>query len=757
MSTDFNEVLRVLLIEDSASDARVIQSILRSRCDVVWVETMVDALPALAAGQFSAILADLDLPDSRGLATVNTLVRNAPRIPIIVFTGHDDDVLAMRAMAEGAEDYLVKGNVDALGLLRSLRYAIQRKHAERAIRDSEARLRAVIASALDAVVGMDVHGRITTWNPRATAIFGYQEHEAIGQPLGDLIIPERMRERHRSGFAQFLATGITPIMDKRITATGLRRDGTEFPIELSVTAIADDTGLLFNAFVADISERSRAEEVRIAAERRFRVLVENNADGIALLDPDGDVLYSTPAITGMLGYTVEEFLGVNIFSLIHPSDIAEARVRFQACLAGEPPEIAPELRFRHRDGTWRFINVVRANQLDDPTVNAIVVNYRDMTELRASREALDALQGQSEVILNSIVSGVHGMDLNGRITLENPASARMLGWSASELTGRSAHETIHHTRIDGTPHDRSVCPIHATLADGLVRHIEDDIFWRRDGTSFPVSYTAAPMFDRDGKIVGAVVTFSDVTKQKEMEALIEQGRRVTSLGRVAASVAHEFNNVMMGIQPFGEVLLRKLEGDERGQTAARRILEAVNRGRHITGQILRFTNPAEPQTVTLDIGQWLADFQEEANAVVANRRLCVESCDSLQVRADETQLHQIMVNLLANARDATTVQDSVTIGATPASSVEFVAERVPDAERFAALFVRDTGKGISPEILSHIFEPLFTTKRSGGTGLGLAVARQIVTHHGGSILVDSAPGAGSTFYIVLPTANSIAA
>jgi PAS domain S-box-containing protein len=377
-----------------------------------------------------------------------------------------------------------------------------------------------------------------------------------------------------------------------------------------------------------------------------------------------------------------------------------------------------------------------------------------MTEFRASREALDSLQAEQEVILNSIVSGVHGIDRAGRITFENPASARMLGWDMADLTGLPAHETLHHTLADGSPHDQRDCAIYATLSDGLVRHAEDDLFWRKDRTSFPVSYTAAPMHDREGHIVGAVVTFSDNTKQKEMEAKIEQARRVTSLGRVAASVAHEFNNVLMGIQPFTEVLQRRLHADAAGESAVRHIRDAVSRGRQITSQILRFTNPAEPRLEPLDLASWLTDFQEEAQGLLGTRTLALEPGPTLPVQADSMQLHQVVTNLISNARDATTVRDAVTIGVTRAASVPFLAKRLPGAERFVALFVRDTGKGMPPEILEQIFEPLFTTKRSGGTGLGLAVAQQIITHHGGRIIVDSRPGEGTTFYVALPLADT---
>jgi PAS domain S-box-containing protein len=750
------KALKVLMLEDDPVDAHLVRSALQPHAHIVWVDRLSHAVARLREDSFDAILVDLNVPDSRGLATVHAITKAGGQTPIVVLTGEDDTATALRALAEGADDYLIKGSDQHPAILRSLNYAVQRRRYVRALKESDARWRTVIASALDAVVGMDIYGRITDWNGRAASMFGYDEHEVIGQPLADLIIPERLRERHHEGFRRFIETGVAKALDRRFEVTALRRDGTEFPIELSITAIPMPDGLLFNAFIADISERRRADEARVVAENKFRALVEHSADGIALLDESGTVLYASPAVASILGYPVAEFIGTNVFTLIHPSDLPRARDRFQATLAGEAATVVPELRYRHREGTWRYLNVVRSNRLHDAAVRAVVVNYRDMTQVRASLDALDALQGQHEVILNSLVSGVHGIDTEGLITFENPAAARMLGWDAAALVGLPAHETIHHTLADKSPHDHSGCPIHATLRDGLVRDVQDDVFWRRDGTSFHVAYTAAPTRDRDGNIIGAVVTFRDVTKHREMEAQIEQARRVTSLGRVAASVAHEFNNVLMCIQPSGELLRRKLPADEGAQTAVQRILDGVKRGRQITSQILRFTSPAEPRRESLDLGRWVANFVEEVKPMLGTRTLHVDVHDGIIVHVDSNQLHQIVLNLVSNARDATTSRDTVTIGVRSAATVECLAQGLPDASRFVTLFVSDNGKGVPPEIAARIFEPLFTTKRSGGTGLGLAVAKQIAERHDGTIIIDSPPGCGATFHVVLPAAANSA-
>jgi len=501
-------------------------------------------------------------------------------------------------------------------------------------------------------------------------------------------------------------------------------------------------------------ERSRADERLRTSEERFRALVENGSDGLALGDREGNVLYSSPAITRILGYSVEEFIGTNFLTLLHPDDVAEGRERFAAVLANRfRPAYQRDLRYRHRDGTWRYLEVLRVNRLDDPAVGAIVANFRDVTERREALETADQLRRRYESLLNSIADGVHGLNPTGNITFQNAAAAAMLGWEGADLIGEPAHETLHHSPDHASPHSRADCPILATLADGVVRQVTDDIFWRRDGTPLYVDYIAAPKLDSEGRTRGVVVAFRDITKQREMQRQIEQARRVSCLGRVAASVAHEFHNVLMGIQPFAEVLNQTLAGDAARQKPVRYILDGVKRGRLISQQILRFASPAEPRLAPLDLGPWVRSFREEARPVLRDREIEVMPADSLIVHADAGQLTQVILNLVTNAHDASAAGATITIGTSAAETIPFLRERLDEPHRFAVVFVRDRGLGIRPDLLDQIFEPLFTTKRYGGTGLGLAVVRQIVSEHGGKVVVESEPGSGSTFYVALPLAQ----
>ncbi|HEX3578113.1 MAG TPA: PAS domain S-box protein [Thermoanaerobaculia bacterium] len=615
--------LHVLLVEDSPADARLIRGTLRPPSFAITaVERLSDALAVLRSTPVDVILLDLTLPDSRGLATLQTTRELARGTAVVVLTGNGDQQTAFDAVALGAQDYLVKGSANADTIVRSVRHAFERNRAEEALRKSE---------------------------------------------------------------------------------------------------------------------------------ERFRALVEKSSDGICLVDREGRILYVSPAVTRILGYEAGELLGRIVFTFTHPDDLLQARIRFAEIL-GKRYEISADtdLRYRHRDGSWRYLEILRTNQLENPAVRAVVINFRDVTERHVALETAERMLRRYEQILNSIAEGVTGMDLEGNLTFENAACAAMLGWDPPDLIGKPAHETIHHSTAGGSPRERKDCPIQATLRDGVVRHVSDDVFWRKDGTFLHVDYVAAPKLDCQGEMKGVVLAFRDITKQKEMERQVDQAVRVESLGRVAASVAHEFNNILMGIQPSAEILHRKIGQDAGMEKPVRHILDAVRRGRLVSQQILRFASPAAPRLTMLDLGEWLRDFSEEARLALRDRSLEVGPADSLTIRADSGQLSQVMLNLIVNARDASPAGAAITIGAVRADTIPFLRERLAGVDRCAAILVRDRGTGIAPDVLDRIFEPLFTTRKSGGTGLGLAVVQQIVSEHGGKIVVESEAGKGTTFYVVLP-------
>ena len=509
---------------------------------------------------------------------------------------------------------------------------LARDEAEAGLRSAAAEMRAVLDSALDGVVGMAADGTITFWNPRAEAIFGWSAEEALGRDLAELILAPTDREPHRRGLQRFLQTGEWPLLGQRIETRGLRRDRSPFPLDLSMTARREGRSWAFTAFMADITERKRAEE-RLRHQLAF-----------------------TSAITGHLG------------------------------------------------------------------------------------------------------EGVFALDRDGRITFANPAAERMLGFREAELLGRHLAELLHLRSAEAEAGNDLLSRV---LGSGAIVHREEDGFSKADGSSLPVSHTCSPIVT-GGEVVGAVLVFHDITDRRQMEErrqhllAREQGAReeAENANRMKdeflAMLSHELRTPLSAIAGWAHILR---EGGLEPAEAVRAI-EVIDRNAKVQGQLI---------CDILDVSRIISGkFRLEKKAVTASavveaaldtvrptaegKRVRLQASldgGSGHVFADPDRLQQVVWNLLTNAVKFTPEGGEVQVG----------LARVGDQ---VELVVRDSGDGISPEFLPHVFERFrqadsSTSRPHGGLGLGLAIVRHLVEAHGGTVVASSpGKGQGATFTVRLP-------
>jgi len=287
-----NQRIKVLLIEDNPGDAGLIrQALAEARVassliptlDLVYADRLSAGLARLSEYDIDAVLLDLSLPDSQGLDTVVKTHTQRSDIPIVVLTGLDDEIIAVQALQEGAQDYLIKGRIDGPSLIRAVRYALERQRIEEAIRESEERFRAVAQSANEAIVVADSSGKITSWNKGAERLFLYAEHEALGQPVS-FMMPEPYRTQHHQGVQRLHTTGESRVIGKTYEGQGLKKDGSQFPVEISLAAWETAKGKFFSAIIRDITERKRAEEAirnqleRLTALRTIDLAISSSMD-----------------------------------------------------------------------------------------------------------------------------------------------------------------------------------------------------------------------------------------------------------------------------------------------------------------------------------------------------------------------------------------------------------------------------------------------------------------------------------------------
>lgn len=268
---------------------------------------------------------------------------------------------------------------------RSRALITERQRGEEALQRSEARMSSVLDAALDAVIMMDAGGRVTSWNRRAEDLFGWERGEAVGRILSELIIPPRYREAHQNGLVRFLATGEGPVIGRRVELSAVRRDGSEFPVDLTVTVLQEGDVFFFNAFVADITERKRAEEALREAQRRLEHVVSSSPAVLYSLKPDGQVLHPmwvSPNLERLFGYAQDEVrLSEEWSDRIHPDD--RQRVLAEIATLMSEGYVARDYRFRHKDGSYRWVRDQQRLLRDaEGRPTEVVGSWSDVTALK---------------------------------------------------------------------------------------------------------------------------------------------------------------------------------------------------------------------------------------------------------------------------------------------------------------------------------------------------------------------------------------
>ncbi len=520
-----------------------------------------------------------------------------------------------------------------------------------------------------------------------------------------------------------------------------------------------------------------AEETLRESEARYRQLVEGSLGMVCTHDLQGKLLSLNTHGAQTIGRTREDVVGHRLSEFM-PEDQRPEFDNYlsQIALSGEVQGL---LHLSHVDGSVRvvaFRNKLIQSQACDPYVLGFGI---DISEQVRAEDKLRALIRQSNSVLESVGDGIYGIDLDGICTVVNPAASQMLGFKPEELLGRNMHSLIHHTRADGSPYPENECPIKNTLSDLDTVRVSNEIFWRKDGTSFPVEYVARPQietehglrpriepriqsgilfdFEQDinpnippvsedakhaGKAVGVVVAFTDTTERRALDRMKDE---------FISTVSHELRTPLTSLRAaLGLITGGSL--DARPQKI-RQMLEIAAGN---TDRLVRLVNDII-ELERIDSGKAelhgtmcsaddlfrRAAILMQADAASAHIRITFNS-QGVNVWADPDRILQVLSNLISNA-----------IKFSPTHTEVHLRARRIDANE-AEILVRDQGRGIPEDKLDSIFERFLQVDASdsrtmGGTGLGLSICRAIVTQHRGRIWATSTPGTGSTFHFTLPT------
>ena len=369
--------------------------------------------------------------------------------------------------------------------------------------------------------------------------------------------------------------------------------------------------------------------------------------------------------------------------------------------------------------------------------------------------AKQRLELQHELILNSVADGIYGVDRSGNSTFVNQAMEEITGWQAEEIIGHNQHEILHHTRADGSLHPAEECPVYATFRDNAPRFVEDDLFWKKDGSSFPVDYTCTPIRAEDGAVIGSVVVFRDITERKEAEEKTLQHQlqlahvaRLSTLGEMASGIAHELNQPLTSITMNARACVRMLDSSQGAVEACPEVMETIANEAQRAGEVIRqirhFIRKDQPERRPVRVSNMVREVLLLIRADVRQAEVQVKlELDPIadRVLAQDIQIEQVMLNLVLNA-------------------IEAMAEMAPGVRRLVIgselkspdmveISVSDTGPGLSDEVSQRLFTPFVTTKPQG-LGLGLSISSGIIDAHDSTLKVKSRAGKGTTFSFTLP-------
>ncbi len=607
------------------------------------------------------------------------------------------------------------------------------------LRQSRAFLQAIFDNAAVGIGVSDLHGRFIDMNQHATELLGYTRAEIWAKTNMDITHPDDHAVTHEHLMA--LVRG--DISSYRIEKRYLRKDSSIIWVDLAVNPLVACDGSIeaVVGIMTDITERKKAElalralnselerrvEQRTIAlarsEARSRALLAAIPDSMFIFDRQGIVLdVETNTPTDLL-IPPEQIIGVNLYTNL-PADVATRcrRAVDQVCETRRVQVFDYQLMMP--TGLHDF--EARLVLLDGEQLLGIV---RDITERKQTERALQESEARYRTLFEASPEAILLTDPDSTIRVCNRQAVQLFGYAHShELIGRSGIELI-------ASNGRSSPDIHKLLTAGNVRNLEYTM-WRKDGSRFPAELNSALVTDGQEHIIALIILVRDMTERTRLQAQIIASERHAIGGRLAASVAHEINTPLQALNNFLDLI--GLAEEPQRQQFLHSATQEVQRIGDIVGQLLDLYRPYAAHAGPVDLLALIKRILLLLGKRIKEQKINVDfdAPPRAYVWGRTDELTQVMLNLLVNALDAMP----------HGGMLDIACQEMDDAVQ---IDISDTGYGMHTEQLQHIFEPFVTTKKHG-VGLGLYISHQLVRQHGGHLLVDSIPGEGSTFTVILP-------
>lgn len=620
---------------------------------------------------------------------------------------------------------------DADGSLMILELGIDittRKQAEEQLRSLNAYNRSLIEANLDALLTITADGKIGDVNSVTEAITGYKRHELIGQDFHNYFTNPG---KARNGYQRVFKSGSLHDYELEIQ----HRDGHITPVVYNASVYRDESGKVAGVFAAarDITERKRAERQLVL----LNTALEAAANGIILVDKDGTILWSNSAFTLMTGYSQDEIVGQNLRLLKSGEQDQEFYENlWETILEGKVWR--GELANRRKDGSLYYEDQTITPVFDrDGKITNFISIRQDITERKRAEQALKKSEEQYRSLVKATAQIVWQTDATGEVVEDNPIWRAFTGQSLDEYMGRG---WIH--AID--PNDRErVAEIWSHAVETGSSYETECRIKNKSGEYGDFELRGVPIKDKDGNILSWVGTCTDISEKKNYENELIQAEKHAVIGRMVGSVTHEINNPLQTIKNCLYLIQQDIKEDSPNKEPVEMALSETQRLSNIVGQLRQLYRPQSAQSMK---PEQLMEIIEEVHGLITpqlcNSQVTWQSLPSLKphfVNCIRGQIIEVLINISMNAIEAMQ-PDGGTLAVGIVQSID---------QTQVGIILQDTGPGIKPEILAHVFEPFITTKEYG-LGLGLSICYNIIQKHGGQITVESQPNQGTSFTIWLP-------
>ncbi len=667
----------------------------------------------------------------------------------------------------------------------------QRKAAEKALRESQAKSKAVLDHVVDGIITISEKGTINSFNPAAVHQFGYDPSEVMGKNV-KMLMPEPYASEHDQYLRNYMETGVSKIIGIGREVVGLRKDGSTFPLDLGISEMYLGESRMFTGIVRDITERKRNEKTRKSSaeilmltknelesnRKQLQATLDGIAEAIITIDEQGYIRSVNLAVEEIFQYPPSFLVGTNI-KILMPEPFHSEHDQYLANYLESGVKkiigIRREARGLRKDGTI-FPLELGISEIYLGETRMFTGIIRDITHQKEAEEKLEEANRKTQLILNSAGEGIFGLDLDGNTTFANSMAEQILGYKEEELLEKLQHALIHHSKPDGAPYHLEDCHIYCSLRDGKVRRESNEVFWRKEGTPVPVEYVSTPIRE-NGKLTGAVVTFKDISERKRTERMINDHTKDLKranemlyssnkeLDDFAYIVSHDLKEPLRGIYNYStfikEDYFDKL--DEDGKSKLDTLGRLSKRMEALINSILYYARLGRDEDILtpVDLNKVLTGTLENMESLIKESKVDVRIAKDFPViQGNETRIGEVFQNLIANAVKYNDKPDKwVEIGYTlngnnPDTGMEPGDGKSPDSHSSSPVYyVKDNGIGI----LEKHFDSLFRifkrlngkNKFCEGTGAGTTIVKKIIEQHNGKIWLKSKVGEGSTFYFTL--------